>query len=126
MPRPFTRHKKSLHLIERISKPSPGASTTSSTQAKELHQSLHKVMRSFGRQCRGQGKVVVKLVRQTEQHLLDLGESIETWTQEAKNLLHQDTPFSEAQRQHLLRDLEVAREAHRQVVKQSQRLTQGK
>ena len=97
-----------------------------STQARELHQSLQTVMRSFGRQCRGQSKVFVKLVRQTEQHLLDLGEPIETWTQEAKDLLHQDTELSEAQRQHLLRDLEAASEAHRQVVKQSQRLTQGK
>ena len=97
-----------------------------STQARELHQSLQKVMRRFGRQCRGQGKVFVNLVRQTEQHLLDLDESIETWTQEAKNLLHQDAQLSEAQRQHLLGDLEAASEAHRQVVKQSQRLTQGK
>jgi hypothetical protein len=126
MPRPFTRHKKSLHLIERISQSCAGASTTLSTQARELHQSLQKVMRSFGRQCRGQGKVFVNLVRQTEQHLLDLGASIETWTQEANHLLHQNAQISEAQRQHLLRDLEAASEAHRQVVKQSQRLTQGK
>ena len=83
-------------------------------------------MRSFGRQCRGQGKVFVKLVRQTERHLLDLDESIETWTQEAKALLVQDAELSEAQRQHLLRDLEAASDAHRQVVNQSQRLTQGK
>lgn len=83
-------------------------------------------MRGFGRQCRGQGKVFVRLVRQTERHLLDLGESIETWTQEAKDLLHQDTKLSEMQREHLLRDLEAASDAHRQVVKQSQRLTQGK
>ena len=97
-----------------------------STQARELHQSLQKVMRGFGRQCRGQGKVFVKLVRQTEQRLLDLGESIETWTQEAKDLLHQGAQLSEAQRQHLLGDLEAASNAHRQVVKQSQRLTQGR
>lgn len=83
-------------------------------------------MRGFGRQCRGQGKVFVRLVRQTERHLLDLGESIETWTQEAKDLLHQDTKLSEIQREYLLRDLEAASDAHRQVVKQSQRLTQGK
>jgi hypothetical protein len=94
-----------------------------STQAVELHQSLQQVMRSFGRQCRGQGKVFVKLVRQTEQRLLDLGKSIETWTQQAKDLLNQDAQLSEAQRQHLLRDLEAASDAHRQVVKQSQRLT---
>src|SRR5688500_5323694 len=126
MPRPFTRHKKSLHLIERISQQCTGASTTLSTQARELHQSLQKVMRSFGRQCRGQGKVFVNLVRQTEQHLLDLDASIETWTREANDLLHQEAQISEAQRQHLLRDLEAASEAHRKVVKQSQRLTQGK
>lgn len=97
-----------------------------SAQAVERYRSLQKVMRSFGRQCRGQGKVFVKLVRQTERHLLDLDESIETWTQEAKDLLRQDSKLSEAQRQHLLRDLEAASDAHRQVVKQSQRLTQGK
>jgi hypothetical protein len=97
-----------------------------STQAHELHQTLQKVMRGFGRQCRGQGKVFVKLVRQTERHLLDLDASIETWTQQAKDLLQQDPHLGEAQRERLLRDLEAASDAHRQVVKQSQRLTQGK
>jgi hypothetical protein len=38
-------------------------------QAQELSQSLQKVLRSFGRQCRGQGKVFVTLVRDTERHL---------------------------------------------------------
>jgi hypothetical protein len=126
MPQLFTRHKKSLHLIERISKPCATTATTLSTQARELHHSLQKVTRRFGRQCRGQGKVFVNLVRQTEQHLLALGESIETWTQQANDLLHQDAQLSEAQRQHLLSDLEAASKAHRQVVKQSQCLTQGK
>jgi hypothetical protein len=111
--------------MARISKQCTGATTTLSTQAGELHQHLQKVMRGFGRQCRGQGKVFVRLVRQTERHLLDLGESIETWTQEAKELLHQNTKLSEMQREHLLRDLEAASDAHRQVVKQSQRFTQG-
>jgi hypothetical protein len=83
-------------------------------------------MRGFGRQCRGQGKIFVKLVRQTERHLLERGDSIETWTQQAKALLHQDPHLAEAQRQRLLRDLEAASDAHRQIVKQSQRLTQGK
>ena len=55
-------------------------------------------MRSFGRQCRGQGKVFVTLVRQTERQLLDLGSSIENWAQDAKELLHQDTHLREAQR----------------------------
>ena len=126
MPPPFTRPKKSLHLIERISTQCPGTTTTLSTQARALHHSLQKVMRGFGRQCRGQSKVFVKLVRQTEQRLLDVGESIETWSQEMKDLLYQDAQLSEAQRQHLLRDLQAASDTHRQVVKQSQRLTQGK
>ena len=112
--------------MARIRKQCTGATTTLSTQAGELHQPLQKVMRGFGRQCRGQGKVFVRLVRQTERHVLDLGESIETWTQEAQELLHQNTKLSEMQREHLLRDLEAASDAHRQVVKQSQRLTQGK
>jgi hypothetical protein len=83
-------------------------------------------MRGFGRQCRGQGKVFVKLVRHTERQLLDLGGSIETWVQEAKELLAPDTHLREAQRQRLLRDLETASAAHRHIAKQSQRLTQGK
>ena len=37
-------------------------------------------MRGFGRQCRGQGKVFVKLVRQTETRLLEVGSSIATRT----------------------------------------------
>jgi hypothetical protein len=96
------------------------------TQAQELHQALHKVMRSFGRQCRGQGKVFVTLVRQTERHLLALGGAIETWTQETRALLERPTSFREPQRQRLLRDLEAASDAHRQITKQSQRLTHGK
>jgi len=97
-----------------------------SNQAHALHQTLQKVMRSFGRQCRGQGKVFVTLVRQTERHLLALGEAIATWTQETHTLLHHTTALREPQRQRLLRDLEAASAAHRQIVKQSQRLTQGK
>lgn len=83
-------------------------------------------MRSFGRQCRGQGKVFVTLVRQTERQLLDLGSSIENWAQDAKELLHQETHLPEVQRERLRRDLEAASDAHRHIAKQSQRLTQGK
>jgi hypothetical protein len=83
-------------------------------------------MRGFGRQCRGQGKVFVKLVRQTEQHLLALGCGIETWAQDAQACLHQDNALSQAQRERLRRDLEAASDAHRQIAKQSRRLTQGK
>jgi len=83
-------------------------------------------MRTFGRQCRGQGHVFVTLVRQTERQLLALGGAIDHWAQEASALLQQDRCLSEAQRQRLRRDLETARDAHRHIVKQSQRLTHGK
>jgi hypothetical protein len=83
-------------------------------------------MRGVGRQCRGQGKVFVKLVRQTEQHLLDLGCDIESWTQDAQVCLPQDNSLSQAQRERLRRDLETASAAHRQSAKQSRRLPQGK
>src|SRR6266852_996296 len=83
-------------------------------------------MRGFGRQCRGQGKVFVTLVRRTEQQLLDLRGSLATWAQEAQDLLHQTSHLDEARRGRLLRDLTAASEAHRHIAKQSQRLTQGK
>ena len=97
-----------------------------SQQAQALHQSLKKVMRGFGRQCRGQGKVFVKLVRDTERHLLALGDPLAIWTQQAREYLHQDRLRSHAQRERLLRDLEATSAAHRHITKQSQRLTQGK
>ena len=58
--------------------------------------------------------------------LLDLGGSIATWAQEAKELLYQDPHLREAQRERLRRDLEAASDAHRHIAKQSHRLTQGK
>jgi hypothetical protein len=97
-----------------------------SAQAEALSQALKKIMRRFGRQCRGQSKVFVKLVRETERHLLDLGDPIATWTERAREFLHQDRVRSQVQRERLLRDLEAARAAHRHITKQSQRLTQGK
>ena len=83
-------------------------------------------MRCFGRQCRGQGKVFVKLVRQTETQLLGLGTPIETLTQQAQEGLEQATHLSETQRERLARELNAAIEAHQSIRNQSQRLTQGK
>ena len=91
-----------------------------------LKQSLSSVMRSFGRSCRGQGKVFVKLVRQTEQQLLDLGEDIATFGHQAQTYLEQTTTLSETQRDRLRQDLTTAMQHHEQIRKQSKRLTQGK
>ncbi len=96
-----------------------------SIQAEALGQALKKVLRRFGRQCRGQGKVFVKLVRATERHLFELGDPMEGWMQQAREFLHQDGTWSPAQRERLLRDLEATSTAQRHITKQSQCLTQG-
>jgi hypothetical protein len=83
-------------------------------------------MRSFGRSCRGQGKVFVKLVRQTEQQLLDLGEDIPTLSQQAQAHLEQTTMLSETQRARLSEELTTAICHYEQIRKQSKQLTQGK
>lgn len=83
-------------------------------------------MRSFGRSCRGQGKVFVKLVRQTEQQLLDMGETISTLAQQAQASLEQTTTLSETQRAWLSEHLTTAVRHHEQLRKQSKQLTQGK
>lgn len=100
--------------------------TAVQTQAQDLKQSLSKVMRSFGRSCRGQGKVFVKLVRQTEQQLLDQGDTISTLAQQAQASLEQTTTLNETQRARLSEHLSMAVRHHEQIRKQSKLLTQGK
>ncbi len=95
-------------------------------QVEDLKQSLSKVMRSFGRSCRGQGKVFVKLVRQTEQQLLDVGQDITTLGQQAQTCLEQTTTLNETQRERLSEELFTAMCHHEQIRQQSKRLTQGK
>jgi regulator of replication initiation timing len=83
-------------------------------------------MRSFGRSCRGQGKVFVKLVRQTEQQLLDVGQDITTLGQQAQACLEQATTLRETQRERLREDLTTAMRHHEHIRQQSKHLTQGK
>ncbi len=83
-------------------------------------------MRSFGRQCRGRGHVFVKLVRQTERQLLELGQPLPALGQQAQQVLAQAPEFTAAQRKRLTRELSTALSAQDQIRKQSQRLTQGK
>jgi hypothetical protein len=83
-------------------------------------------MRGFGRQCRGQGTIFVKLGRETERPLFARGHPMAAWTAQAREHLHQDSTWSQAQRGRLLRELEATCDAHRHIIKQSQRLTQGK
>ena len=83
-------------------------------------------MRSFGRQCRGQGRVFVKLVRQTERQLLELGQPIPVLGRQAQQLLEETETLPAVQRERLTRQLRSALAAQAQVRKQSGRLTQGK
>ena len=83
-------------------------------------------MRGFGRSCRGHGHVFVKLVRQTEHQLLDLGQPIATLAQQVQERLHQTTALSEPQRARLSDDLTTALSHHEDIRQQSKRLTQGK
>jgi DDE family transposase len=95
-------------------------------QAQQLQQDLAKTMRRFGRQCRGIGKVFVTLVRQTEAHLLQMGEQVLPLARAAQAHVHGAMQLSEAQRARLDTQLTAALEAHHRIERQSRRLTQGK
>lgn len=83
-------------------------------------------MRGFGRQCRGQAKVFVKLVRQTETQLLEIGSPIAELAHQAQQALNSTTNLSASTQTRLVHDLSIAIETHHQISKQSRRLTQGK
>jgi hypothetical protein len=83
-------------------------------------------MRRFGRQCRGQGKVFVRLVRQTEIQLLAAGQAVEGLSQAAQIHLRQAPRLTEEQRLRWDTTLTLACAAHHQIVAQSRRLTHGK
>ncbi len=83
-------------------------------------------MRRFGRQCRGQGKVFVALVRQTEKQLLERGSPLVALAQAAQHCLQQAPHLPERQRARVEGHLQAALEAHHTIRRQSQRLTHGK
>jgi hypothetical protein len=100
--------------------------TALQAQAQQLQHDLQKVMRRFGRQCRGMGKVFVTLVRQTETQLLEMGQQVLPLARAVQEFLHGATQLSEDQRARLDAQLMAALEAHHRIEHQSQRLTQGK
>lgn len=83
-------------------------------------------MRRFGRQCRGQGRVFVTLVRQTERQLLETGQQVVPLAQTAQEYVQSAAPLAEDQRARLATQLTVALAAHQQIATQSRRLTHGK
>jgi len=83
-------------------------------------------MRRFGRQCRGQSKVFVRLVRQTETQLLATGQPVVSLARAAQARVQSATHLAEEQRVRLATQLTVALDAHAQITTQSRCLTQGK
>jgi hypothetical protein len=83
-------------------------------------------MRRFGRQCRGQGKVFVSLVRQTETQLLTTGAPVVALAQTARAQIQTATELTEDQRARWDTTLMLALDAHQQIATQSRRLTHGK
>lgn len=95
-------------------------------QAQQLQQDLAKIMRRCGRQCRGQGKVFVSWVRQTETQLLATGQSVVGRARTAQAGVQSATQLAEEQRARLATQLTVALNAHRQSATPSRCLTHGK
>jgi hypothetical protein len=83
-------------------------------------------MRRFGRQGRGQSKVFVSLVRQTETQLLTTGSPVVSLARTAQAQVQSATHLAAEQRVRLATQLTVALEAHAQIATQSRHLTQGK
>jgi hypothetical protein len=83
-------------------------------------------MRCFGRQCRGQGKVLLRLVRETEARLLDTGQPVVVLAQAPLAGLQGAVHLGETKRQRLATALSEALLAHEHIAKQSRRLIHGK
>lgn len=113
-------------MIDHITDMLPHSTRVLQAQSRVLRGNLKKAMRRFGRQCRGQGRVLVTVVRQSERHLLAMGKPLVTWAQQAHLHLQSATEISLAKRERLARQLHRALEHHHAIEAQSRKLTQGK
>jgi hypothetical protein len=100
--------------------------TALQAQAQQLQHDLEKLMRRFGRQCRGMGNVFVTLVRQTETQLLEHGRQVLPLARAVQECLPTMPQLSADQRARLDTQLTAALQAHHRIASQSRRLTQGK
>lgn len=95
-------------------------------EAHPLHGQLQGVMRTFGRTCRGQRKVYLNLVRQTEKQLLSVGQLVGPMALKAMLDLYEDSTVPEVKKDRLQRQLQQATGHYECIERQSRRLTQGK
>jgi hypothetical protein len=83
-------------------------------------------MRRFGRQCRGQGKVLLRLRRETEARLRDIGQPIGALAQAAQATLQSARHLDQSKCQRLVTALSEALSAHDHSASQSRRLIHGR
>ncbi len=118
--------KKVLQVITTITAECATQGTALQAQVAQLQHDLTQRMHRFGRQCRGMGNVCVTLGRQTETHLLELGQPVLTLAKAAQACLHGTPQLAEDQRVRLDTQLTAALKAHHRIAHQSRRLTQTK
>lgn len=82
-------------------------------------------MRGFGRACAGKGKVYLRLVRDTERRLLQVGQGARVLAISA-HLLLQDVSWAEAHQERIEHRLNQAVEYHKLIEHQSRCLVHGK
>jgi len=126
MPRRWRGQKKVLQVVAHIADQTAAGATALQGQAGQLHHDLQKLMRGFGRQCRGKGNVCVTLVRQTEKSVLEVGQQVLPLALAAQERLRSARQLAETQRARLDTTLTAAIEAHPRLEKHSRRLTTGK
>jgi hypothetical protein len=95
-------------------------------QAERLRYDLKQVMRRFGRQCRGRGKVLSRLVRDTEARLIEVGQPIVALAQAAQAGLASASHLDPSRYQRLTSALSEALRTYEHIAKQSRRLIHGK
>lgn len=83
-------------------------------------------MRTFGRRCRGQGKVFLQQVRQTERELLEVGRDVGPLCMLALLHLYQADDLKDTAREALHEKLRCAASAYEAIQQQSKRLVNGK
>jgi len=83
-------------------------------------------MRTFGRKCRGNGNIYLKLVRETEKQLLKQGSKVLPLALCAQMHLQNDPHIEAVQQERFQHKLDQALEAHRRIEKQSRQLVRGK
>src|SRR5215813_171503 len=125
LPPPWTRRKKVLQVITHVTAQCTTRGTTLKAQAQQLQPDLAKIMRRFGRQCRGQSKVFVSGVRQTEMRLLERGRPVGELARAAQAQVQSAGHLAERQRTRWDTQLQAALAAPQQIAPQSHRLTQG-